>query len=90
MEDVKPYMSILRTIKTKDPSKAIAQEYGYLTYLYGERGKDWKLRRQILTTYTEQDGSKTPVDVFQIILADGNEVEVMIDITSFYREQPEV
>lgn len=90
MEDVKPYMSILRTIKTKDPSKAIAQEYGYLTYLYGERGEDWKLRRQILTTYTEQDGSKTPVDVFQIILADGKEVEVMIDISSFYREQPEL
>lgn len=90
MEDVKPYMSILRTIKTKDPSKAIAQEYGYLTYLYGELGEDWKLRRQILTTYTEQDGSKTPVDVFQIILADGKEVEVMIDISSFYREQPEL
>jgi hypothetical protein len=88
MEDLAPYLSILRTIKSKDPSKAIAQEYGYLTYLYGERGEDWKLRKQILTTHTEPDGSITPVDVFQIVLADGKEVEVWIDISSFYKHQP--
>lgn len=88
MQDLAPYLSILRTIKTKDPSKAIAQEYGYLTYLYGERGEDWKLRKQILTTHREPDGSITPVDVFQIVLADGKEVEVWIDISSFYKHQP--
>lgn len=89
MEDLAPYLSILRTIKSKDPSKAIAQEYGYLTYLYGERGIDWKLKRQILTTHKELDGSLTPVDVFQIVLADGTKKELWIDISSFYKETQE-
>ena len=48
MEDRTFYTSILRTIKTSDPSKGIAQEYGYLSYRYGERGIDWKLKKHLL------------------------------------------
>lgn len=30
MQNYEQYLSILRTIKTSDPSKGVAQEYGYL------------------------------------------------------------
>ena len=84
MEDRTFYTSILRTIKTSDPSKGIAQEYGYLSYRYGERGIDWKVKKQMLVIHQELNGSVTPVDVFQIQQADGTKDEVWIDISSFY------
>ena len=84
MEDRTFYTSILRTINTSDTSKGIAQEYGYLSYRYGERGIDWKLKTQLLIMQQELNGSVTPVDVFQIELADGTKDEVWIDISSFY------
>lgn len=85
MEDRMPYITLLRTIDTKEPSKAIAQEYGYLSYRFGERGVDWKLVKQMLIKHPEPNGSKTPVDVFQIQLADGKKEEVWIDISSFFK-----
>ena len=84
MQNYEQYLSILRTIKTSNPSKGVAQEYGYLTYKYGERNVDWRLKRQMLIKHEELDGSITPVDVFQIVLDDGKEVEIYIDISSFY------
>lgn len=85
MEARMPYMTILRTIDTKEPSKAIAQEYGYLSYRFGERGVDWKLVKQMFIKHHEPDGSITPVDVFQIQLANGKNEEVWIDISSFFK-----
>lgn len=38
----------------------------------------------MLIKHEELDGSITPVDVFQIVLDDGKEVEIYIDISSFY------
>ncbi len=84
MQNYEQYLSILRTIKTSNPSKGVAQEYGYLAYKYGERNVDWRLKRQMLINHEELDGSITPVDVFQIVLDDGKEVEIYIDISSFY------
>lgn len=85
MRNLPSGVTILRSIKSTDPSKGIAQEYGYLKYMYGERGIDWHLKKQILTEYREQDGSKTPVDVFQLTLHNGEEVEVWVDISSFFK-----
>lgn len=85
MEERMPYVSILKTITTREPSKAIAQEYGYLSYRFGERGVDWKIVKQMLIKHPEPNGSITPVDVFQIQLADGKREEVWIDISSFYK-----
>lgn len=84
MSAFKAYTEGLTIINSKDSSKAIAQEYGYLCFLYGELGEDWHLRKQILSTHTRQDGSEIPVDIFQIELDDGKCVEVCIDISSFY------
>jgi|GEM_PF-6136597 len=84
MRKFEPYREVLRIIKTEDSSKAIAQEYGYLCFLYGEMGEDWRLYKQILSTHEEPDGTQIPVDIFQIELDDGRLIEVCIDITSFY------
>lgn len=84
MKQFKPYTYVLRIITTENSSKGIAQEYGYLCFLYGEMSADWHLHKQILTTHQEPDGTEIPVDIFQIELDDGNCFEVCIEISSFY------
>lgn len=84
MADFKAYTEVLTVINSQNPSKAIAQEYGYLCFLYGELGEDWHLQKQILSTHKHPDGSEVPVDIFQIELDDGSRFEVCIDISSFY------
>ena len=84
MKQFKPYTEVLRIITTQNSSKGIAQEYGYLCFLYGELGEDWHLRRQILSTHKDPDGSEIPVDIFHIELDDGQCFQVCIDISSYY------
>ena len=84
MKQFKPYTEVLRIIATQNSSKGIAQEYGYLCFLYGELGEDWHLRRQILSTHKDPDGSEIPIDIFHIEQDDGQCFEVCIDISSYY------
>lgn len=84
MKRFKPYTDVLRIITTENSSKGVAQEYGYLCFLYGELGADWHLHKQILATHQEPDETEIPVDIFQIELDDGKSFEVCIDISSFY------
>lgn len=84
MKQFKPYTEVLRIITTENSSKGIAQEYGYLCFLYGELGEDWHLRKQVLSTHRATDGTEIPVDIFYIELDDGRCFEVCMDISSYY------
>ena len=84
MSEYKPYTKILRVIKTTNSDKAIAQEYGLLSFLFGELNEDWFLHKQKMTYHEEPNGVSTPVDVFQIRLDNGSCFEICIDISSYY------
>lgn len=84
MKNFTPYTEVLRIISTSNSSKGIAQEYGYLCFQFGELGEDWRLHKQRLSTHQEPDGTRIPVDIFQIELDDGSFIEICIDISSFY------
>lgn len=84
MANFKPYTEVLRIITTQNSSKGIAQEYGYLCFMFGELGEDWHLRKQILSKHQEPDGTTIPVDIFQIELDNGKRFEVCMDISSYY------
>jgi hypothetical protein len=60
--------------------RGVPAEYRYLTQRFGQRGADWQLVEQRLL---HAEGGKH-YDHFRLVLKDGREVEVYIDISEFY------
>ncbi len=66
-------------IKSKNTSEGISNEYMYLSMLYGNREKYWKLLQQSLSNH-----NKKHYDVMKIELNNGEIKEVFFDITNFF------
>ncbi len=57
----------------------IKAEYDYLAKKFGNRGKDWKLEKQV---NFQQNGKD--YDVMHIVLSDKAKKEIYFDITGFF------
>jgi hypothetical protein len=59
--------------------EGVRAEYEYLEQLYGPRGSAWTLVQQSLLFINE-----SPIDKMDIKLADGAEITLYFDISSFF------
>lgn len=75
----------IHLIATTSASDLIDEETSIVSSLYGDRGRDWKRKRQLLMEVTDaESGRRIQVDVFHIELQSGETVEVWFDLTSVY------
>lgn len=58
----------------------IPAEYAYLSKQFGEEGKDWEITMKLL----HKTNQGRDVESFVLTLADGSEVSIFFDITSFF------
>ena len=66
-------------IDAPDTDLGIREEKRYIERIYGEKGKDWTLLEQRLIQENLKD-----YDMFLIKTADGFEIKIYFEITSFF------
>jgi hypothetical protein len=66
-------------IDAPDTALGIIEEHRYIEKIYGEKGKNWTLLEQRLIQENLKD-----YDMFLIKTADGFEIKIYFEITSFF------